>query len=102
VPLHEEAAAAPADFEPLPEQEPETVDGDVVREVDFTPIVDGEEAGPEPGNEAVPPARGRRGGGRKRSGGSTRAAKKPEGGQPRARKTPSRPRTPRARKPPME
>ena len=78
----------------------EVVDGAVVQELESQPVVDGVEAdaesGPEPGNEAVPPKRGR--GGRKRPSSGTasgsarrdaqdreRGAAKPEDAQPSAR-----------------
>jgi uncharacterized LabA/DUF88 family protein len=84
----------------------DVVDGAVVQELDFRPVVEGEEAlpesGPEPGNEAEP-APGRKGrGGRKRSPSAARGARKPgEAGAAagRPRRPPARPRSPRARKP---
>ena len=84
----------------------EVVDGAVLQELETQPVVDGVEAdaepGPEPGNEAVPPKRGR--GGRKRassgtSSGARGGTRKTESAAPRSRKTPSRPRAPRTRKP---
>ena len=81
-----------------PDEEPkegarpsDVVDGDVVQELDVQQVVDGEEA-PLVSEQ---PKRGR--GSRKRGSGQPRAGKK-ESAAPRARKTPARPRTPRARK----
>jgi len=71
----------------------DVVDGDVVRELDVQPVVDGEEA------PAEEPKRGR--GGRKRPG-PPRSAKKAEPAAPRVRKAAARPRTARSRKAPSE
>ena len=85
------------------DRDEDVVDGAVVRELDVPSVMDGVEAGsdepsgPEPGNEAVPPARGR--GSRKRSTPGARAPRRAEGAAPRARKTPARGRNPRGRKP---
>ena len=91
------------------EIEPEIVDGAVVQELDFRPVVDGEEAsyesGPEPGNEAEPVASRRGRTTRRRSPSQGRAPRKtaePAAAAGRARKAPSRPRSPRSRKPPAE
>ena len=91
------------DHEPGSEHEPEVVDGAVVQELDFRPVVDGVEAdaesGPEPGNEAVSePKKGR---GRKRTAGPPRASRKGESAG-RSRKTAARPRPARVRKPASE
>jgi uncharacterized LabA/DUF88 family protein len=69
----------------------EVVDGDVLQEMEVQQVVDGEEAQPA----AEQPKRGR--GARKRSA-PPRAAKKAEPAASRARKTPAKTRTPRARK----
>ena len=83
----------------------DVVDGAVLQELDAQPVVDGVEAdaesGPEPGNEAEPPKRGR--GGKKRAtSGARGGARKTESAAPRSRKTPSRPRAPRSRKPAVD
>jgi len=84
----------------------DVVDGAVVQELDFRPVVEGEEAlpesGPEPGNEAEPAPQRKGRGGRKRSPSAARGARKPgEAGAAagRPRRPPARPRSPRARKP---
>jgi uncharacterized LabA/DUF88 family protein len=90
------------DHEPGSEHEPEVVDGAVVQELEFRPVVDGVEAdsesGPEPGNEAVEPKKGR---GRKRAASPARGARKGEA-PGRSRKAPARPRAARVRKPAAE
>jgi uncharacterized LabA/DUF88 family protein len=61
--LDADAASETLAVEP-PAEEPEVVEGDVVQELDFGAVVDGEEAeptGPEPGNEAVPEPKAARG-----------------------------------------
>jgi uncharacterized LabA/DUF88 family protein len=90
---------AAADSEPRVDyQEPEVVEGAVLQELDSTSVVDGEEASPH----ATTERRRRPRGGGKRTAGASRSVKKSEG-QPRARKTaPRAPRTPRARKTPVE
>jgi len=90
--------------QPVPDDD--VVEGDVVQEVDMSPVVDGEEAeededsGPQPGNEAPAAARKTRGT-RKAAGGSGRTRRtegaKSEGVGGRARKTGSRARTPTSR-----
>ena len=93
---HEESAA-------------EVVDGAVVQELDYRPVVDGEEAessGPEPGNELVPPPSRRGRGGRTRAATQSRSPRK-AGGEAaasgiRARKAPARSRGTRAKKPPAD
>jgi uncharacterized LabA/DUF88 family protein len=81
-------------------QEPDVVDGAVVRELDAPMVIDGEEAPPHTGTERQKRPRG---GGAKRAAGAGRSVKKTEG-QPRARKTttPRAARAPRARKTPAE
>ena len=88
-----ETEAAPSDHGPADEPPAEIVDGDVVREMEVQPVVDGEEA------PADGPKRGR--GSRKRAA-QPRPAKKTDAGAPRARKTPAKPRAARSRKPPSE
>jgi uncharacterized LabA/DUF88 family protein len=90
-----------------PESGSEIVDGAVVQEADAPTVVDGVEAvgdeedeGPQPGNEAGPPRKGR--GSRKRTASSGRGARKTDGAAPRARKVPGRSRAPRARKAPVD
>jgi uncharacterized LabA/DUF88 family protein len=81
--------------------EAEVVEGDVVREVETPPVVDGEEAAPV---EPAPPARGGRGRGRAKAPGQPRSAegRKPrkvaaEGSVPRVKKAPAKPRAPRGK-----
>ena len=113
----DEQQAAPADWrQPEPsaeaaqsarydgEREADVVDGAVVQEHDYPPVVDGVEAeseseytGPEPGNELVEPKKGR--GTRKRPVPHARGARKQEPAAARSRKTPARPRGTRGRKP---
>ena len=95
--------AEPNDAEPVgvsqPAPDDDVVEGDVVQELDVSPVVDGEEAeaeedsGPQPGNEAPAVARKTRGA-RKSAAGSGRSRRtesaKGEAAGSRARKTTSR------------
>jgi uncharacterized LabA/DUF88 family protein len=84
----EDTAEVRQDAEPA-----EVVDGDVVREMDVQPVVDGEEAPPV----EEEPRRAR--GARKRASTPSRGAKKTESAAPRARKAAApRARAPRSRK----
>jgi uncharacterized LabA/DUF88 family protein len=84
------------------EAEPDVVDVAVLREMDVAPVIDAEELPPAQAADAGKPARGARRGARGPRGprseeGRAARVKAQEPGVPRARKTPSRPRTPRVR-----
>jgi uncharacterized LabA/DUF88 family protein len=86
-------AATPADAEP------DVVEAAVLQEIDVAPVIDAEELPPAQAADAGKPARGSRRGARGSRTEDGRAArtKTQEPGAVRARKTPSRPRAPRAR-----
>jgi len=89
-------AETPADAER------DVVDVAVLQEIDVAPVIDAEELPPAQAADAGKPARGARRGARGPRGprseeGRAARVKAQEPGVPRARKTPSRPRTPRVR-----
>jgi hypothetical protein len=96
---------SPSDRDEYEEGGAEVVEGAVVQELDFRPVVDAEEApessGPEPGNEAVPPP-SRRGRGTRTRATQPRSPRRPAGEAAapgaRARKAPARSRGTRAKK----
>jgi uncharacterized LabA/DUF88 family protein len=98
----DEPVAAAADAGPEPSDwvprsvdtgEPEIVDGDVLQEIEAAPVVDGEEARPEPSQ-----GRGRRSSSRGRTQSGRGARKTPDGGaSTRSRKASAKPRASRGR-----
>jgi uncharacterized LabA/DUF88 family protein len=88
--------AAPA------ETDTDVVDGSVVQEIESSPVIDVDQEDAQPAAPAADAPARTRGRTRRRSSGESRSRKSAEGGStsaPRARKTASRSRTPRAKSP---